>query len=188
MYPAPDSRRKKTGERMAKNENLEKCEKCGGKLADHDDYIARQAVKRGVASLPAAVLMCAAWAPVFFLIRLLLGGAIGSVGAGALILLIVKKIVVGAVIGILLSAAIAIGRSDLGLFLGAVIGSLGGFFVAAAAALPLRSEAAHRLDVVLVAVISGILCALTVYFAEAAGRRKYAKFIGPEPHAEQAAK
>ncbi len=170
---------------MAKNENIDKCPKCGGKLTDYDDYLAKQAVKRGIASLPAAVLMCAVWAPVFFLVRLLIGGAIGEVGAGALILLLVKKVFVGAVIGVLLSAAIAIGKSDLGLFLGAVIGSIGGFFIAAASALPIRSEAAHRLDVVLVAVISGILCAATVYLAEASGRSKFGKYIGPEPKSGQ---
>jgi len=166
---------------MDKAEPIEKCS-CGGKLADYDDYIAKQAVKRGLASLPAAVIICAVWAPLFCLIRLVIGGAIGATGASALLILLLEKIFIGAILGVLLSAAIAIGRSDLGLFLGAVIGSLGGFFVAAAASMPLKSEAAHRLDVVLVAVISGILCAATVYIAEAKGRGKFAKFIGPEPH------
>ena len=166
---------------MDNAEPIEKCA-CGGKLADYDDYIAKQAVKRGLAALPAAVIICAVWAPVFCLIRLGIGGAIGATGAEALLFLLLKKVLVGVILGILLSVAIGIGRSDLGLFLGAVIGSLGGFFVAAAASMPLKSDAAHRLDVVLVAVISGVLCAATVYFAEARGRRSYAKFIGPEPH------
>jgi hypothetical protein len=167
---------------MDKAEPIEKCTACGGKLADYDDYIARQAVKRGLAALPAAVIVCAIWAPLFCLIRLGIGGAIGATGAGALLILLLQKVLVGVILGILLSVAIGIGKSDLGLFLGAVIGSLGGFFVAAAASMPLKSDAAHRLDVVLVAVISGILCAATVYFAESKGRGKFAKFVGPEPH------
>jgi len=166
---------------MDKTEQIEKCS-CGGKLADYDDYIARQAVKRGLAALPSAVIMCAIWAPVFCLIRLTLGRAIGATGAEALLFLLLKKVMVGVILGILLSVAIGIGRSDLGLFLGAVIGSLGGFFIAAAESMPLKSDAAHRLDVVLVAVISGILCAATVYLSEARGRGSYAKYIGPEPH------
>ena len=32
-------------------EPIEKCTGCGGKLADYDDYMAKQAVKRGVAAL-----------------------------------------------------------------------------------------------------------------------------------------
>ncbi len=167
---------------MATKEVVGKCSSCGGNLADYDDFIAKQSVKRGVASLPAAVIICAIWAPLFCIIRLLIGGAIGQAGAGGLLLLLLSKVLVGVVLGVLLSAAIGIGRSDLGLFLGAVIGSLGGFFVAAAAVMPLKSDAAHRLDVVLVAVLGGILCAATVYFAEADGRRRFGRFIGPEPH------
>ncbi|MFA6447987.1 MAG: hypothetical protein WCX65_00825 [bacterium] len=166
---------------MAKAEPMEKCS-CGGKLADYDDYLAKQAVKRGVAALPAAVILCAVWAPLFCLVRLGIGGVIGAAGASAILVLLLKKVFIGIILGVLVSVAVGIGRSDLGLFLGAVIGSLGGFFVAAASAMPLKSDATHRLDVVLVAVISGILCAATVYFAEAYGRSKYAKYIGPEPH------
>jgi hypothetical protein len=166
---------------MDKVEPITKCT-CGGKFADYDDYIAKQAVKRGLAALPYAVIICAVWAPLFCLVRLAIGGAIGAAGASALLFLLLEKVMVGVILGILLSVAISIGRSDLGLFIGAVIGSLGGFFVAAAATMPLKSDAAHRLDVVLVAVISGILCAATVYYAEANGRRKYASYIGPEPH------
>ena len=166
---------------MTTEKTVEKCISCGGRLVDYDDYLARRAVRHGLAALPFAVLMCAVWAPLFFIVRLLIGGAIGQIGFGVLIILLLKKVLAGVVIGILLSAAVGIGRSDLGLFLGAVIGSLGGFFVAAAAAMPLRSDAAHRLDVVLVAVISGILCSLTVYFAEAKGRGRRSGWIGPEP-------
>ncbi|HOX29229.1 MAG TPA: hypothetical protein PLQ76_08770 [bacterium] len=166
---------------MKENEIGGQCA-CGGKLVDYDDYIFRQALRRGVAALPGTIIACAVWAPVFFLIRLLIGGAIGDAGFSVLLILILKKIAVGAVIGVLLAVAIGIGRSDLGLFLGAVIGSMGGFFIAAAPVMPLRSDAAYRVDVVLVAVLAGVLCAATVYFINAKVAAGRAKWIGPDPH------
>lgn len=166
---------------MTDQKTGEKCPACGGRLVDYDDYLARQAVRRALAALPFAVVICAIWAPGFFLVRLLIGGAVGHAGADVLLLLLVKKVVVGVILGVLVSVAVGIGRSDLGLLLGAIIGSLGGFFIAAADAMPLRSDAAHRLDVVLVAVIAGILCAATVYVSEGKGRNRQGKWIGPEP-------
>jgi len=167
---------------MGKDEtNMGTCPACGGALKDYDDYVAARAVKIGMAALPAALVICAVWAPLFFIIRLLVGGALGEAAAGALVLLIVKKIIVGLVIGALLAVAVGIGRSDLGLLLGAVIGSIGGFFVAAADIMPLRSDAAHRMDIVIVAVAAGILCALTVKVSESYGCGRFKAWLGPEP-------
>ncbi len=167
---------------MGKDEtNTGTCPACGGALKDYDDYVAARAVKIGMAALPAALVICAVWAPLFFIIRLLAGGALGKAAAGALVLLIVKKILVGLVIGALLAVAVGIGRSDLGLLLGAVIGSIGGFFVAASDIMPLRSDAAHRMDIVIVAVAAGILCALTVKVSESYGCGRFKAWLGPEP-------
>jgi hypothetical protein len=173
---------------MAKEIDAEKCPACGGRLVDYDDYVARQAMRRGVAALPYTLIACAVWAPVFCLVRLLIGGVLGQAGFSGLLLLLIEKALTGVVLGVLLAVAVGIGRGELGLFLGAVIGSIGGFFVAAADVMPLKSDAAHRADVVLVAVIGGILCALTVYVSEAKGRRRSAAWIGPEPAGGESSK
>ncbi|HOO56708.1 MAG TPA: hypothetical protein PLN69_07780 [bacterium] len=166
---------------MSETESKEKCTACGGRLVDYDDYVSRRALRGGLASMPVAVIICAIWAPVFCLARLIIGGATGQMGGGEIVALLAHKVLVGIVIGVLISVAVAIGRADLGLFIGAVIGSIGGFFVAAADAMPLLSDAAHRIDIVLVSVISGLLCVATVYVSEMVARKKSGRWIGPEP-------
>jgi len=168
---------------MSEEQKAAQCVECGGVLADLDDYVMWRSIRTGLASAAAAAAICGMWAPVFFLVRLGVGGALGDAGAGALALLVIKKILVGVVIGLLLGVAIAVGRNELGLFLGAVIGSLGGFFVAAAEVMPLRSDAAHRLDVVLVSVLAGILCVATVQAAHGYAGKRFGTWIGPEPRA-----
>lgn len=166
---------------MAENENQNVCTSCGGKLIDHDDYIFNRALKYGLAAMPVAAVICGIWAPLFFLARLTLGGALGHAGAGVLLVLVLKKIFAGAVVGVLLGAAVGVGRDEAGLLLGAVVGSLAGFFFAAADAMPLLSDAAHRMDIVLVALISGILCTATVYFTNGYVKKNCTSFTGPEP-------
>ncbi len=163
---------------MASQEEL-KCSACGGRLVEADDYIFRQAVRTAAGTIPYAAVICAVWAPVFFLIRLIIGGSAGEAGSGIAMLLL-GKVFTGAVIGVLIGAATAFSRTDFGLLIGAVIGVLGGFFIAAAAVMPLKADAAHRVDVVLVSVLSGVLCVATMMLAERRAKAKFSKWIGPE--------
>lgn len=159
------------------------CRKCGGPLVEEDDYIAAQMVRRSIGAIAVAVVVCAAWSPVFALARMIIGGGFSGVrgSAAAFVLgLILRKIVVGAVLGILIGVGVGIWRSAWGVFVGTVVGSLGGFFVAATYALPLRSEAQYRWDVVLVAVLAGILGAATALVADSVSARRFAEFIGPD--------
>lgn len=160
------------------------CPKCGGPLVDEDDYLFSQAVRRSLAAIPVAMLLCAVWAPVFSLPRVAIGGGFSNAeGSTALFALglILRKLLVGAVLGIFIGIGVGIWRAAWGLFVGAVIGSLGGFFVAATYALPLRSEAQHRLDVVLVAVLAGVLGAVTAVLTDSIAASRFAAWIGPEP-------
>ena len=168
---------------MALENNIEKCSVCTGNLVDYDDYLMKRAVRRMTAGALVAAVTCAVWAPLFFIVRLGIGGALGDAGAGILGALVLKKILVGIILGALLGVSIGIGGNDIGLFLGAVVGALGGFFIAAADVMPLQSNAAHRVDVVLVSVIAGILCVLTVAFTENYLKRRFGKWTGPTPRA-----
>ncbi|MFH1537699.1 MAG: hypothetical protein ABIH66_01985 [bacterium] len=167
--------------------DTEVCRECGGKLVEEDDYIFHRRLRRAAAYAPLAAVICAVWAPVFCIIRLLIGGGLESVEgsvAAFIGVLVLKKIVVGIVLGLIVGAMAGLWGGDVGLLLGAVAGVLGGFFVAAVSALPLRAEAAHRADVVAVALIGGVLCALTAYLADAIGSKKYSRLIGPEVRSE----
>lgn len=176
----------KTDAGPAKNKPAKqpKCGSCGGKLVELEDYSFHQRLRRAAACMPAAAVLCIAWAIVYSLIRLIVGGKIGAAGAPGLALLIGNKILVGVVLGILLGAVAGIWRTDAGLFLGVVIGSLGGFFAAAApGVMPLLSDAAHRADIVVAAVLGGVLSGVTVLISHSWATKKFAAFIGPEPHA-----
>lgn len=179
--------RKKTTEKPTPEapQAVNACSSCGGELADYDDYVFHRALRFGGAAIPVAAMICAAWAPIFFLARLVIGGAIGQVGAAALLGLIVKKIIAGAIVGVLLGAAVGIGRDGAGLLLGAITGSLAGFFFAACDAMPLLSDASHRMDIVLTSVISALLCSATVYYTNARVSEKNAAYLGPEPREEE---
>lgn len=167
---------------MAEKEvNREECGSCGGRLADYDDYIFKHAVRRAVAGGAVSAVICGVWAPLFFIARLIAGGALGDVGGAALAGLLVKKVIAGAIIGILIGAAMGIGRNDIGMLLAAIAGSLGGFFIAAADAMPLLSDAAHRTDIVIVSIAAGILCVITVWISEGYIRNRYGEWIGPDP-------
>lgn len=157
------------------------CPSCGGKLVDLDDYTFHQRLRRAAACIPTAIAICVAWAVLYALIRLGVGGKLGAAGAGGLAATIGGKVVVGVILGALLGAVAGIWRTDAGLFLGVVIGSLGGFFVAAAKAMPLLSDAAHRADIVVAAIVGGILSGATVIIAHNRAQKKSAKYIGPEP-------
>ena len=161
-----------------------KCVACEGKLVDLQDYTFHQALRRAAACIPTAVALCIAWSVVYGVGRVLIGGHISAAGAGGLALLVGHKVLVGVILGALLGAAAGLWRADVGLFIGVVIGSLGGFFVAAAPMMPLQSSAAHRLDVVLAAVVGGVLSGATVYIAWNRGTKKSQKRIGPEPHSQ----
>ena len=160
----------------------EKCESCGGKLVDLEDYVFAQRLRRAAACIPTAVVLCIAWSVLYALIRVGVGGKLGAAGGGGLVALVASKILVGAILGVLLGFVAGVWRTDVGLFLGVVIGSLGGFFVAAAKVMPLQSDAAHRPDIVAAAVICGILAGATVHIAHARACSRSQKFIGPEPH------
>lgn len=170
---------------MADKDKQNVCSSCGGELQDYDDYIFNRALKVGLSAAPVAAVICGIWAPLFFLARLTIGGALGHAGAGVLLVLLLKKVFAGAVVGVLIGAAVGIGRDEAGLLLGAVIGSLAGFFFAACDAMPLLSDAAHRMDIVLVALISGILCTATVYFTNGYVKKNCVSFTGPEPVEKQ---
>ena len=157
------------------------CKACGGKLVDLEDYTFRQRLRRAAACIPTAIAICVAWAVLYALVRLGVGGKLGAAGAGGLAATIGGKVVVGVILGILLGAVAGVWRTDTGLFLGVVIGSLGGFFVAAEKAMPLLSAAAHRADIVVAAIVGGILSGATVIIAHNRAQTKSAKFIGPEP-------
>lgn len=159
------------------------CRECGGKLVEEDDYIFHRKLRRAAACAPVAAAICAAWAPVFCVVRLVAGGGLGNVDGSAAAfvgVLILKKIAVGIILGLIVGAMAGLWGGDTGLLLGAVAGVLGGFFVATTTALPLRAEAAHRVDVVVVALLGGVLCALTAHLADSIAGGKSAKFIGPE--------
>lgn len=163
------------------------CRECGGELVDEEDYIFHQRLRRAAACALPAALLCAIWAPVFCVVRLLIGGGLAEVEGSAaafLGILILKKIGVGIVLGLIVGAMTGLWGGDIGLLLGAVAGVLGGFFVAAVSVLPLRAEAAYRVDVVIVAIAGGILCALTAHITDAIGSKKYNRLIGPEVRAE----
>lgn len=159
----------------------DKCTACGGRLVDLDDYAFRQRLRRAAACIPTAMAICVAWAVLYALIRLGVGGRLGAAGAGGLAATIGGKVVVGIILGALLGVAAGVWRTDTGLFIGVVIGSLGGFFVAAAKAMPLLSDAAHRADIVIAAIVGGVLSGATVIIAHNRAQTKSAKYIGPEP-------
>ncbi len=172
----------KPGRTMTDKETRpEECTACGGRLVDYDDYVLKHSVRRAVAGGVVAAVICGIWAPLFFIVRLIAGGAIGDVGGSILAVLLLKKIIAGVIIGILIGAAMGIGRNDISMLLSAIIGSLGGFFIAAADAMPLLSDAAHRIDVVLVSIIAGILCVLTVWIAEGYVKNRFGEWVGPPP-------
>jgi len=166
---------------MSENTDTGKCEACGGRLVPMDDYAMRRSLRTAAAVAPVAAVICAVWAPLFFLVRLAIGGALGDVGGGVLAVLVLKKILVGIILGLLLGAAAGVGRGEAGPLLAAVVGALGGFFIAAADSMPLKSAAEYRIDVVLVSVIAGILCVATFFIAEKSAVRRRGEWIGPEP-------
>ena len=161
------------------------CSSCGGALVDLQDYDFHQRLRRAAACIPPAIVLCICWAVLYAFIRLAAGGALGAAGAGGLLLLLLNKIVVGAILGAVLGVFAGVWRTDAGMFLGVVAGSIGGFFVAHAPALPLQSDAAHRPDVVAAAIIGGILSGVTVILAHNWGAKRFGKFIGPEPRKPQ---
>jgi hypothetical protein len=161
------------------------CSACGGSLADLEDYSFHQRLRRAAACVPAGIAICICWTVLYAFIRLAVGGGLGAAGAAGLALLLVHKIVVGVVLGAVLGILAGIWRTDVGMFLGVVAGSIGGFFVAHAPSLPLLSDAAHRPDIVAAAVIGGILSGITVILAHNWASGKFQKFIGPEPHKPQ---
>jgi hypothetical protein len=172
------------GKKAAAAPRVPKCGACDGKLVELEDYTFHQRLRRAAACMPAAAGLCIAWALLYSLIRLIVGGKLGAAGAAGLAALVGQKLLVGIVLGVLLGAVAGIWRTDVGLFLGVVIGSLGGFFAAAApGVMPLLSDAAHRADVVAAAVLGGILSGATVLIAHSRASKKFDKFIGPEPHA-----
>ena len=158
-----------------------KCVGCGGALVDMDDYLFHQKLKRAAVCIPAAIGVCIAWAVLFALLRTLIGGKLFSQGGGAVAMLIGNKALVGAILGAVLGAVAGLWGSDVGLFLGVVAGSIGGFFVANAAMMPLQSDAAHRIDIVIAAIGGGLLSGATVLIAHGKATAKHAKYIGPEP-------
>ena len=158
------------------------CSACQGSLVDLEDYTFHQRLRRAGASIPPAVAICIAWAVVYALVRLIVGGKLGAGGAGGLLLLLGHKVVVGAVLGTVLGTLAGIWRTDTGMFLGVVAGSIGGFFVAHAPMMPLQSDAAHRPDIVAAAMIGGVLSGATVVLAHNWAGRRFSKYIGPDPH------
>jgi hypothetical protein len=165
----------------------ETCRKCGGPLVEQDDYIAAQMVRRSLAAIPVAIVLCALWAPLFAFLRVAVGGGFGHVKgsiAAFILMLLLRKLVVGAMLGILIGVGVGIWRSAWGLFTGTVVGSIGGFFVAATYALPLRSEAQFRWDIVLTAVLAGLLGAATAVITDSVTAKRSAKYIGPELYEE----
>lgn len=163
------------------------CRSCGGRLVDEDDYSFRRKLRRAAAFAVMGAAICAAWAPVFCIVRLIIGGGFGNVEgsvAAFLAVVILKKLIVGAILGALVGAMTGAWGGDAGLLLGAVAGVLGGFFIATVSSLPLRADAAHRPDVVIVALAGGVLCAVTAHLVDVKGAIKYAASIGPEPKNE----
>jgi hypothetical protein len=156
------------------------CSACAGKLVDYDDYVFYQRLRRAAACIPAAVCLTIVWAVLFAVIRTIIGGKLFSSGFGGFALLIGQKILVGAILGTILGVIAGIWRTDVGLFLGVVAGAIGGFFVAYAPMMPLLSDAAHRIDIVIAAVGGGILAGATVVKAYSAGTKRYSKYIGPD--------
>lgn len=161
------------------------CTACGGALVDLEDYTFHQRLRRAAACAPPAIAICICWAVLYAFIRLAAGGGLGAAGAGGLLLLLLNKIVVGAVLGAILGLFAGVWRTDAGMFLGVVAGSIGGFFVAHAPALPLQSDAAHRADIVAAALIGGVLSGLTVILAHNRATKRFGKYIGPEPRKPQ---
>ncbi|MEW5946785.1 MAG: hypothetical protein AB1742_11355 [bacterium] len=160
----------------------DRCRECGGELVDEEDYVFYRRLRRAAAYAPVGALVCAVWAPVFCLVRLALeggGAGGGELAASAVLLIALKKIIVGAVLGLIIGLMTGFWGGDAGILLGAIAGVLGGFFVAATPQLPLRSEAEYRLDVVAVAMAGGVLSALTAHLVDAVGARRFSKWIGP---------
>ena len=158
------------------------CRSCQGRLVDLEDYTFHQRLRRAAACVPASAVFCIAWSVIYVLVRLIVGGKLGAAGAGGLALLLGQKIVVGAVLGAVLGVLAGILRTDAGMFLGVVAGSIGGFFVAHAPAMPLLSDAAHRPDIVAAAMIGGVMSGATVVLAHNWACRRFDTYIGPEPH------
>ncbi|MEW6202069.1 MAG: hypothetical protein AB1546_08845 [bacterium] len=170
---------------MAKEQRpiSDKCRACGGELVEEDDYIFYRRLRRAAAYILPAAIICGIWAPVFSIIRLIAEGGLGDVeGSAALFLLIVllKKIAVGIILGAVIGILTGIWGGDTGLLLGAIVGVIGGFFVAAVDVAPLRAEAAYRWDVVMTAMVGGILSSATAYLTDAIGGKRFSKWIRPE--------
>lgn len=165
------------------------CRKCGGALVEEEDYIAAQMVRRALAAIPVAIVICAVWGPLFSLIRIAVGGGFSRIEGSAaafIVLLILRKIVVAVAVGLLLGMGVGIWRSGWGLFTGVVVGSLAGFFFGASYAMPYDSGAAYRWDIVVTAVLCGILGGVTAVLTDAVSAKRFAGYIGPDITVEPA--